>query len=319
MKSFTVSGNDAGQRLDRFTAKAVPSLPSGLIQKYIRLKRIKVNGKGSARDYRLCPGDIIEMYINDEFFDLKRPAPAKSASAPKLDVVYEDENLLLVNKPAGMLAHSAGEWDPATLIAGIQAYLMEKGEWDPAAENSFTPALCNRIDRNTSGIVISVKNAPALREMNELIKERVLKKYYLCIVHGRPKKQEATLTGYIFKDAVKNQVYVRSAPEKGARTAVTRYRVLASKGGLSLLECELVTGRTHQIRAQLAAAGHPLLGDGKYGSERLNRTFRETKQALCSWRLVFPKDAELGCFAYLSGREFRLSSVPFAEKYFDFH
>ena len=288
MKELTVGKNDAGQRLDRFVGKAVPLLPESLLQKYIRLKRIKLNGKGSKRDVRVAEGDVLSLYINDEFFE--KPTERNSylkVGTPRLDVVYEDGNILLADKKPGVLCHSAGEWDYNTLIANIQAYAYQKGEWRPREENAFVPALCNRIDRNTGGIVIAAKNAAALRVMNEKIAAREVEKYYLCVVSGRPRPPEGKLEGFIFKDAVKNRVYVRGRPEPGARTAVTYYRTLASRGGLSLVECRLGTGRTHQIRAQMAHAGWPLLGDGKYGSDSVNRRHGEDGQLLCSYRLDF--------------------------------
>ncbi len=318
MKEFTIKQNDAGQRLDRFVSKAVPLLPASLAQKYIRLKRIKLNGKGARRDTKLTSGDVIQMYVNDEFFE---PPSEDNAylkiTAPSLDIVYEDENILLVNKQAGMLCHSDGAWSYNTLIAHIQAYLYAKGEWRPRHENAFSPALCNRIDRNTSGIVIAAKNAEALRVMNEKIKNREVEKYYLAVVHGAPKPKTGRLEGYLFKDAVKNQVFVSDKSVPGSKTAVTEYKTLAVKDRLALVECRLITGRTHQIRAQLAHAGHPLLGDGKYGREKLNKPYGETGQALCSWRLVFDFKTPAGVLEYLGGRSFHVKNVPFAEEYFD--
>ena len=317
MKELTVGKNDAGQRLDRFVGKAVPLLPGSLLQKYIRLKRIKLNGKGSKRDTRLNEGDVLSLYINDEFFE--KPTERNSylkVGAPRLDIVYEDENILLADKKPGVLCHSAGEWDYNTLIANIQAYAYQKGEWRPREENAFAPALCNRIDRNTGGIVIAAKNAEALRIINEKIKEREIEKYYLCVVRGRPKPAEGELRGYIFKDAAKNRVYVRRKPEPGAKEALTYYRTLASQGGLSLVECRLGTGRTHQIRAQMAAAGTPLLGDGKYGSDRENKKLGEDGQLLYSYRLEFAFKTDAGALNYLNGRSFSVSRVDFAEKYF---
>ena len=317
MKELTVGKNDAGQRLDRFVGKAVPLLPESLLQKYIRLKCIKLNGKGSKRDTRLNEGDVLSLYINDEFFE--KPTERNSylkVGAPRLDIVYEDENILLADKKPGVLCHSAGEWDYNTLIANIQAYAYQKGEWRPREENAFAPALCNRIDRNTGGIVIAAKNAEALRIINEKIKEREIEKYYLCVVRGRPKPAEGELRGYIFKDAAKNRVYVRRKPEPGAKEALTYYRTLASQGGLSLVECRLGTGRTHQIRAQMAAAGTPLLGDGKYGSDRENKKLGEDGQLLCSYRLEFAFKTDAGALNYLNGRSFSVSRVDFAEKYF---
>ena len=237
-------------------------------------------------------------------------------AAPRLDIVYEDGNILLVNKRPGMLCHSAGEWTWDTLIAHIQAYLRAKGEWDPAAENSFAPALCNRIDRNTGGIVIAAKNAAALRVMDEKIRAREIEKTYLCALSGTPRPGEGRLEGYLFKDAKKNRVYVYDAPRPGARTAVTEYRVLGSEGGLSLVECRLITGRTHQIRAQFAHAGWPLLGDGKYGSERFNRRFEEKGQALCSWKLRFAFTSPAGELEYLNGTEYRAPLPDVVGKYF---
>lgn len=317
MKELITGKNDAGQRLDRFVGKAVPLLPESLLQKYIRLKRIKVNSRGSKRDFRLSVGDVVQLYINDEFFEAPREDNVYlKVGVPKLDVVYEDENLLLVNKSAGVLCHSAGQWDYNTLISHIQARAYQSGEWRPREENSFAPALCNRIDRNTSGIVIAAKNAEALRILNDKIKSREIEKYYLCVVTGRPKPPQGRLEGFIFKDAVKNRVYVREKPEPGAKSAVTDYRLLASEDGLSLVECELHTGRTHQIRAQMAHAGWPLLGDGKYGSEKLNRARGEDGQLLCSYRLVFRFETDAGALEYLNGREFRADDIDFVGKYF---
>ena len=318
MKELTVRQNDAGQRLDRFVSKAVPLLPESLLQKYIRLKRIKLNGKGAKRDTRLNVGDTLQLYINDEFFEKPREENSYlKVGTPRLDIVYEDENILLADKKPGVLCHSAGVWDYNTLIANIQAYMAQKGEWRPKEENSFAPALCNRIDRNTGGIVIAAKNAEALRILNDKIRDREIEKYYLCAVQGRPKPPSGRLENYLFKDAGKNQVYVKKRPEPGTKTAVTEYRVLCSKGPLSLVECRLLTGRTHQIRVQMAHAGWPLLGDGKYGRERFNRDFGEKGQALYSYKLCFSFPTDAGILEYLRGREFTVKRVDFAEKYFD--
>ena len=316
MKEFIAGKNDAGQRLDRFVSKTVPLLPASLLQKYIRLKRIKINGKGAARDTRLTPGDQIQMYLNDEFFEAPKPDNAYlSVAVPKLHIVYEDENILLVDKKPGQAVHPHdGAEYGKTLIDHIQAYLYAKREWRPREENSFAPALCNRIDRNTGGIVIAAKNAEALRILNQKIKDRELDKRYLCIVHGTPKPREGTLKGYLFKDAVKNRVYVTPESQKGAKTCITNYRTLQTKDGLSLVECELVTGRTHQIRAQMAAAGHPLLGDGKYG--KLDKRYDRKYQALYSYRLLFDFRTDGGILNYLNGKQFQVEAVDFVEEYF---
>ena len=316
MKELTVTKNDAGQRLDRFLAKAVPLLPASLSQKYIRLKRIKVDGKRADRDTRLVEGSVIQLYINDEFFDTPKPENAYlTVSTPKLNLVYEDDNLLLVDKKPGQAVHPHdGAEYGKTLIDHIQAYLYAKGEWRPREEHAFAPALCNRIDRNTGGIVIAAKNAEALRILNQKIKDRELEKRYLCVVHGRPKPAAGRLEGWIFKDAVQNRVYVTQKFQPGAKSAVTEYRTLKSQNGLSLVECELITGRTHQIRAMMAAAGTPLLGDGKYG--KLDKQYDRKFQALYSYRLKFTFTTDAGILQYLDGREFQVEQVDFVTQYF---
>ncbi len=316
IKTFTIGANDAGQRLDRFLAKSVPLLPAALAQKYIRTKRIKRNGARAARDTRLREGDVVDLYISDEFFDQPKVENAYlRVKTPKLHVVYEDENILLADKRPGQAVHPhEGAEYGKTLIDQIQAYLYAKGEWQPCREHAFAPALCNRIDRNTGGIVIAAKNAEALRIMNQKIKNRELDKYYLAVIHGAIRPRDGVLKGYVFKDARENRVYVTDAPRKGAKTAVTRYRTLRTNGGLSLVECELLTGRTHQIRAQFAHAGHPLLGDGKYG--KLQKTDTRKFQALYSYKLRFSFTTDAGILAYLNGRTFAVSKVDFVEEYF---
>ncbi|MDR2501912.1 MAG: RluA family pseudouridine synthase [Oscillospiraceae bacterium] len=316
MKEFVIGKNDAGARLDRFADKAAPMLPASLAQKYIRIKRIKVNGRGAARDLRLALGDTVRMYVNDEFFDAPREDNAYlKITDPKLDIVYEDENILLLNKPAGLLCHADGGFDYATLIARAQSYLYGKGEWRPREENSFAPALCNRIDRNTSGIVISAKNAEALRIINEKIKERQIDKRYLTVVVGAPRPDRGTLEGWLFKDAKRNRVFLSDKPVRGAAFAATMYETRKATSMLSLLECALLTGRTHQIRAQLARLGTPILGDGKYGDERVNRSFGEKGQLLCSYKLRFAFTSDAGALEYLNGREFEITP-EFIGRYF---
>ena len=316
MKEFTIGPNDAGQRLDRFLAKAVPLLPASLAQKYIRLKRIKLGGNRVDRDTRLKEGDVLQLYINDEFFDKPREDNAYlTVAAPKLNIVYEDEHILLVDKRPGLAVHPHdGAEYGRTLIDHIQAYLYQKKEWRPRDENAFTPALCNRIDRNTGGIVIAAKTAEALRVMNQKIKDRELDKRYLAIVEGTPKPRDGSLKGYLFKDAKKNRVFVTDTPQAGSKSCQTNYKTIASKNGLSLVECELITGRTHQIRAQFAHAGHPLLGDGKYG--KLDKRFDRNYQALYSYKLTFTFSTEAGSLEPLNGKSFQVDKVDFVEEYF---
>ena len=316
MKEFTIGPNDAGQRLDRFLAKTVPLLPASLAQKYIRIKRIKCNGARAERDTRLKAGDVLQLYINDEFFDKPREDNAYlTVAVPKLTIVYEDEHVLLVDKRPGLAVHPHdGAEYGRTLIDHIQSYLYQKREWRPREENSFTPALCNRIDRNTGGIVIAAKTAEALRVLNQKIKDREMDKRYLAIVEGTPTPREGSLKGYLFKDAKKNRVFVTDTPQPGSKSCQTNYKVLCSAQGLSLVECELSTGRTHQIRAQFAHAGHPLLGDGKYG--KLDKRFDRNYQALYSYRLTFQFTTDAGSLEYLNGKSFQVDKVDFVEEYF---
>ena len=318
MKESIIKKNDSGQRLDKYLSKAYGNLPISLMYKYIRTKRIKVNSKRTDAAYKLAEGDTVTLYIND---DLLRPSKPKFefTSAPAvIDAVYEDKNILLVNKPEGVSVHPDNGEYRDTLIWRIQHYLYKKGEYDPLAENSFKPALANRIDRNTCGIVIAAKNAAALRILNEKIKARELDKRYLCVVHGKMPKSCDTLTGYLEKDEENNIVTVSKRMRENTKTIKTQYTVLKERDGLSLLEVKLLTGRTHQIRAHLAAIGHPLLGDGKYGVNKADRKLGFVHQALCSYKLKFDFKTDAGELEYLNGREFTVKSVWFAKKLFNF-
>ena len=317
MRELTIGKNDAGQRLDRFVAKSLPLLPSALLQKYIRLKRIKVNGGRAERDYRLKEGDTLQLYINDEFFDKPREENLfLTLFRPSLEIVYEDENLMLLNKRPGLVVHADETEKVNTLINHIQAYLYQKREWNPRWENAFTPALCNRIDRNTGGIVIAAKNAETLRIINEKIRDREIDKRYLCITLGAPRPAEGKIECFLLKDEKKKEVAVYHKPVPGGKTAVTRYRTLEKRGELALVEVELLTGRTHQIRASFADLGCPLLGDGKYGRGEVNKRYGETRQALYSYQLTFDFPTDAGILNYLKGRSFSVETVPFRDKYF---
>lgn len=305
MRTFIINKNDANQRLDKFLSKACPSLPASAMYKYIRKKSIKVNGKRAEISTRVLENDRIDLYINDDFFE---KAEKKLTSNSDINVAYEDENILVANKPFGLVVHEDESGDSDTLIGRIIAYLIEKGEYNPEQESSFVPALCNRIDRNTAGLVIAAKNAEALRIMNEKIKNKEIEKSYLCIVHGTPAKQSDTLKSFMRKDSSKNQVYVYNSPVANAKTAITKYRVIDSYKKLSLLEIELITGRTHQIRAHMAHIGHPLLGDGKYGKNELNKPFKAKHQALCSYKLKFSfKDQN--SLSYLNGKTIKINNA----------
>lgn len=308
MKSFTIQANDAGQRMDKFIAKAVPLLPKNLMYKYLRTKRIKCNGKRCEISTRLQEGDLVELYINDEFFE-ERADRLFLHAGPMVEIIYEDENILLVNKPAGLVVHEDESGAPDTLIGRVLRYLYEKGDYDPGREQSFTPALCNRIDRNTMGLVLCAKNAAALRVLNEKIRERELDKVYRCLVHGTPSPQSGRITLFMRKDSKENKIRVFESPVPDGRTMVTDYRVLRSDGQHSLLEIHLITGRTHQIRATMAHIGHPLVGEGKYGVAANSLGFKH--QALCAWSITF-RFRESCCLDYLNGRTFSLGEDVFA-------
>ena len=282
MRSFTIGPNDAGQRMDKFIAKAVPLLPKNLMYKYLRLKRIKRNGKRCEISTRLEEGDLVELYINDEF---------------------------LVNKPEGLVVHEDESGSPDTLIARVQKYLAEKGEYRSEEEHSFAPALCNRIDRNTTGLVLCAKNAATLRVMNEKIRDRQVEKRYRCLVHGTPEPPEARVELFMRKRPDENRIEVFRHPVPDGRTMVTEYRVLRHDRDYALLEIHLVTGRTHQIRATMAAIGHPLVGEGKYGTAENSLGFRH--QALCAWSLTFRFTGEPTHLEYLNGRTFTVGDDPF--------
>ena len=317
MKQFTATANDEGVRLSRFVQSVTRDLPTSLLYKSFRNKRVKVNGKKGAPEDRLKAGDLIELYINDEFFE----SPSEenvylTITMPRLKIVYEDENIMLLDKPAGMLAHADEHEKVNTLVNHMLAYLYQKREWRPREENAFTPALCNRIDRNTGGIVIAAKNAEALRILNDKIRDREIAKYYLCIALGRVEPPKGRIECFLRKDEKSNTVRVYHRPVPDGRSAITLYQTLQTRGKLSLLEVELLTGRTHQIRASMADLGHPLLGDGKYGVGSVNRKYGETHQALYSYRLRFDFPSDAGILEYLHGREFQVDEVPFQKKYF---
>ncbi|MEZ3454508.1 MAG: RluA family pseudouridine synthase [Oscillospiraceae bacterium] len=314
MKEFIINHNDSGQRLDRFVLKAVPRLPQSMMYKAIRNKRIKLNGRRAEISSRLCEGDTVQMYLNDEFFDSVPETEFMSVSSA-LNIIYEDDNIMLLDKKNGMVVHEDDDNTADTLINRVKRYLYEKGEYDPGAENSFAPALCNRLDRNTGGIVIAAKNAESLRILNQKIRDREIEKYYLCVTVGVPPKKADTVTAYLEKDSASNTVKVTDRKSGTNKTIVTSYRIIRDNGSLALVEIKLGTGRTHQIRAHMAHIGCPLLGDGKYGINRINREYKVKTQALYSYRLKFAFSSESGCLDYLDGKEFRADKVWFEDMF----
>ena len=318
MKTVVVGANDAGQRLDKFLTKTFPNLPQSMMYKSIRKKDVKLNGKRCEISTRLAGNDVLSLYLKDEFFQT-RPEQYDFLKAPnRLTVAYEDENLLVLDKQPGLIVHPDETYHFDSLIARVQHYLYEKGEYRPDEENSFAPALVNRIDRNTGGLVLAAKNAETLRILNEKVKKREIKKLYLCVVCGVPQKSEATLSGYLEKNEKQNRVYIPGRPSEDARTIVTKYRVLAEKKAFSLLEVELLTGRTHQIRAHLASIGHPIAGDGKYGTNALNKASGFPYQALYSYKLKFEFTSDAGLLNGLNGKEIEAKDIWFLKEFYRF-
>lgn len=318
MKEFIIKKNDAGQRLDKYITKSFPLIPQALMYKYIRSKRIKVNGKRAEISYKLSVDDVISMYINDEFFEPVKPKYDFLSAGKSIKIVYEDENIILIDKPAGILSHPDEGNYTDTAITRVKRYLYEKGEYDPENEMSFAPALVNRIDRNTCGIIIGAKNAESLRILNEKLKNRELHKYYLCVAIGKLKNKEGIIKGYLEKNEKQNRVYISEKSNDKTKAIATKYNVLDYKGGLSLVEVELLTGRTHQIRASFSHIGNPLLGDGKYGTNAQNKQFGGyKKQFLYSYRLAFDFQSDAGILNYLNNKSFEVDDVWFKEAFYN--
>ena len=316
MKQVVVNKNAAGQRIDRFLSKTYPELSQGFICKTIRKKDIKVNGKRTEANYKLCEGDVVTLYVKDELFEKKKTADNDFMETDgRLSIIYEDENIILVDKEPGLVVHEDDDNTRDTLINRIKNYLWQKGEYKPEEEFSFAPSLCNRIDRNTGGIVIAAKNAESLRILNQKVRDRELTKLYLCAVNGIPEKKKARLTAYLYKNEKENRVVISDRKTPQNRTIVTEYRVLETCGGDSLLEVDLITGRTHQIQAHMAYIGHFLLGDGKYGVNRINKEKGYPYQALYSYKLIFKFSTDGGILNYLNGREFTAKNIWFKDKF----
>lgn len=308
MKSITITGNDAGQRLDKFILKTFDKMPRSLMFKEIRKKNIKVNRKRCTPEQILNENDVLELYLNDDVLRIREKYYDFLRASAQLDILYEDNNLILLNKKVGILCHPDGRDYTDNLVARLKRYLYEKGKWSPET-SSFTPSLANRIDRNTGGIVIGAKNANALKIINDKIKSREIEKYYLAVVHGKMPEKSETLTAYLTKDEKNNKVSITDHEVLNAKEIITQYAVLDYYDGASLLEVKLLTGRTHQIRAHLAHIGHPLFGDGKYGAEK-----GRYRQALYSYKLKFHFSDE-NELSYLNNKVFQAEDIKLLQDY----
>ena len=319
MKQIVIQENDSGQRLDRFLQKIFPHIPKSAYYKWIRTKHIKVNRKRCTPDQRLCPGDEITLFISDEQItptqNLVKTSEPDFLHAPNaLDILFENDQLLIINKPVGLVVHCDNRQTPDTLITRVLHYLYRSGSYNPEKEQSFTPALCNRLDRNTGGIVIAAKTAAALREVNRLIRDNRVHKTYLCITVGTPHPKRATLTAWHKKSDTHNTVTIRDTPAKGFQKIITGYRVLEENQKYALVSVDLITGRTHQVRAHLAHIGTPILGDNKYGSGKENRHAHCQYQQLWAYTIRF--DPEPGSsLSDLAGTTIRTKLPEFVARY----
>lgn len=309
MKKLTATENDSGQRLDRYILKNFPKLPKSLMFKEIRKKNIKINRKRCEPSYIIQTGDVVELYLKDDVLEEKTVHYDFMRASKDISIVYEDENIILLDKKPGLLCHPDGKEYTDTLIARVKRYLYEKGEWTPSESGTFTPSLANRIDRNTGGMVIAAKNAAALRILNAKIKNREIEKHYLAAVNGIFDKKHDTLVSYLTKNEKTNTVKVFDTEKQDSKKIVTEYTVIESYDNKTLLDIDLKTGRTHQIRAHLAHIGHPLIDDGKYGENH-----GRYRQALYSYKLIFNmKDAEM--LDYLNGKEFIIENCEVYRKF----
>ena len=314
MKQFIAGENESGVRLSRFVEGVTQNLPRSLLYKSFRNKRIKVNGKRAEPDARLAAGDVIELYLNDEFFPAAKPAPkAAPRRQPPVTVVYEDDCIAVLYKPAHLLCHSDRTGD-ANLVDAFAAQLQAQGKYDPQAENRFAPALCNRLDRGTEGLVVAAKSYAALRDMNAIIRGDLLKKEYLTITVGAP--PQGRHIAWLQHSEKGNKVRIHARESAGYKQIVTDVTVIRQAGPFALCRIGLVTGRTHQIRAHLAYLGHPVLGDIKYGNRKMNERSGLKTQALCAQRLTFGRIPEENTLRHLSGRVIKLDD-PQIVKTFD--
>ena len=308
MQEIIVSSNEAGQRFDKLLAKYLNEAPKSFIYKMLRKKNIVLNGKKATGNEKLVVGDQIKLFLADETIE-KFSKVEIQKTKQHLDVLYEDENILLINKPVGMLSQKAAEKDES-LVEHVISYLLDSKQLEASALRSFKPSICNRLDRNTSGLVVAGKSLAGLQKMGELFKERSMRKYYRCLVVGEVQEKQY-IKGFLYKNEQTNKVTVEKKEFKDSLPIETEYQPIWSNGKITLLEVHLITGRTHQIRAHLASQNHPIVGDYKYGMKKVNDSFKEKykleSQLLHAYRLEMPMLEEP--FANISEKQF-VAPIP---------
>ena len=308
MQELHVTANEAGQRLDKLLAKFLNQAPKSFLYKMMRKKNIVLNGKKCTGNEKLKQGDSIKLFFSDEAiekFSAETYVTPKKEKINMLPIIYEDEQVLLMNKPVGVLSQKAKDSDVSAVEILIN-YLIETNQLSKEQFRTFHPSICNRLDRNTSGILVAGKTLPALQEMNRFFKERTIAKYYRCLVKGRVIKNEDYIKGYLVKDQKTNKVSITKKKTEEGVPIETEYCVIQSNDEVSLLEVHLITGKTHQIRAHLASIGHPIIGDYKYGDKQINEMYRQEyglkSQLLHAYRLEMPSSD--GSLAYLNDKKF---------------
>lgn len=302
MKELKIRENEAGQRFDKYLAKLLNEAPKSFFYKMLRKKNITLNGKKAQGNEMLCTGDVVKLFLSDETFEKFSSVKQTSQARAQLQVIYEDSDVLFINKPAGMLSQPSGDGTPS-LVEYLTGYLLDTGALTEADLTTFHPGVCNRLDRNTSGLVAAGKSLTGLQDLSALFHNRNMDKFYLCLVAGVI-KNEKYIKGYLHKNEKCNKVIISADKREDSLPIETRYRPVDDNGKYTLLEVELITGRTHQIRAHLASQGHPVAGDQKYGDKKTNQYFRDKYQLkyqlLHSRRIVFSE--ECGRLEALKGR-----------------